>query len=33
MYVLAFLTLFLGIAIYGYDPSRGFTARKGGPAG
>ena len=27
VYVLAFLALFLGLAIYGYDPSRGFTAR------
>ena len=33
MYVLAFLALFLGLAIYGYDPSRGFTARRGGAAG
>ncbi len=32
IYVLAFLALFLGLAIYGYDPSRGFIARKGGPA-
>jgi ABC-2 type transport system permease protein len=27
-YVLVFLALFLGLAIYGYDPSRGFTARR-----
>ena len=33
MYVLVFLALFLGLAIYGYDPSRGFTARRGGAAG
>ena len=32
VYVLVFLALFLGLAIYGYDPSRGFVARKGGPA-
>jgi ABC-2 type transport system permease protein len=31
MYVLAFLAVFLGLAIYGYDPSRGFISRKVGP--
>ncbi len=31
MYVLAFLAVFLGLAIFGYDPSRGFISRKGGP--
>ncbi len=31
LYVLVSLALFLGIAIYGYDPSRGFVGRKGGP--
>jgi ABC-2 type transport system permease protein len=31
LYVLVSLALFLGIAIYGYDPSRGFVSRKGGP--
>ncbi len=30
--VLAALALFLGLAIYGYDPSKGFVARRGGPA-
>ena len=31
-YVLASLALFLGLAIYGYDPGRGLVARRGGPA-
>jgi ABC-2 type transport system permease protein len=31
--VLAFLFLFLAGAIYGYDPSRGVIARRGGPGG
>lgn len=30
--VLGALALFLGLAIYGYDPSKGFVARRGGPA-
>ncbi|NQV20452.1 MAG: ABC transporter permease, partial [Rhodospirillales bacterium] len=30
--VLGALVLFLGLAIYGYDPSKGFVARRGGPA-
>ena len=32
LYVTGALVLFLGLAIYGYDPSKGFVARKGGPA-
>lgn len=31
--VLAFLIVFLAGAIYGYDPSRGVIARRGGPGG
>jgi ABC-2 type transport system permease protein len=31
--VLAFLLVFLAGAIYGYDPSRGVIARRGGPGG
>jgi len=31
-YVLGALVVFLGLAIYGYDPSKGFVARRGGPA-
>jgi ABC-2 type transport system permease protein len=31
--VLAFLVVFLAGAIYGYDPSRGVIARRGGPGG
>ena len=31
--VLAYLFLFLAAAIYGYDPSRGIIARRGGPGG
>jgi ABC-2 type transport system permease protein len=31
--VLAFLFAFLAAAIYGYDPSRGIIARRGGPGG
>ena len=31
--VLVFLFLFLAGAIYGYDPSRGIIARRGGPGG
>jgi len=31
--VLAFLFVFLAAAIYGYDPSRGIIARRGGPGG
>ena len=31
--VLAYLFVFLGAAIYGYDPSRGIIARRGGPGG
>jgi ABC-2 type transport system permease protein len=31
-YVVAALAVFLGLAIYGYDPSKGFVARRGGPA-
>jgi ABC-2 type transport system permease protein len=30
-YVAAALVLFLGVAIYGYDPARGVIARRGGP--
>ena len=33
LYVLASLALFLGLAIYGYDPARGLIARRGEPAG
>ena len=31
--VVACLVLFLALAIYGYDPSRGIIARRGGPGG
>jgi ABC-2 type transport system permease protein len=31
--VLAYLVVFLAAAIYGYDPSRGIIARRGGPGG
>jgi ABC-2 type transport system permease protein len=31
--VLAYLAIFLAAAIYGYDPSRGIIARRGGPGG
>jgi ABC-2 type transport system permease protein len=31
--VLAYLFVFLAAAIYGYDPSRGIIARRGGPGG
>jgi ABC-2 type transport system permease protein len=31
--VTGFLILFLACAIYGYDPSRGVIARRGGPGG
>ena len=31
--VVACLALFLALAIYGYDPSRGIIARRGGPGG
>jgi ABC-2 type transport system permease protein len=31
--VVACTLLFMGLAIYGYDPSRGLIARRGGPAG
>ncbi|MGQ0665247.1 MAG: ABC transporter permease [Pseudomonadota bacterium] len=31
LWVTAFLALFLPLAIYGYDPSRGLLARRGGP--
>ena len=31
--VALFTTLFLGLAIYGYDPGRGLIARRGGPPG
>jgi len=30
---LAYLFVFLAAAIYGYDPSRGIIARRGGPGG
>ena len=33
LYVLASLALFLGLAVYGYDPGRGLIARRGEPAG
>jgi len=33
LWVAGFLVLFLGLAIYGYDPGRGLMARRGGPAG
>ena len=33
LWVVGFLLLFLGLAIYGYDPSRGIIARRGGPGG
>ena len=33
LWVLGFLLLFLALAIYGYDPSRGIIARRGGPGG
>jgi len=33
LYVLGALVLFLGAAIYGYDPARGFMARKQGTGG
>jgi len=33
LWVLGFLMLFLSLAIYGYDPSRGIIARRGGPGG
>jgi ABC-2 type transport system permease protein len=33
LYVLASLALFLGLAIYGYDPGRGLIARRGEPVG
>jgi len=33
LWVASFLALFLGLAIYGYDPGRGLMARRGGPAG
>lgn len=32
LYVLGCLVLFLGLAIYGYDPARGLIARRGAPA-
>lgn len=32
LYVLGCLIVFLGLAIYGYDPSRGLIARRGAPA-
>ncbi len=32
LYVTACLILFMGLAIYGYDPGRGMMARRGGPA-
>jgi len=31
--VVAYLFVFLALAIYGYDPSRGIIARRGGPGG
>ena len=31
--VLGFTVLFMGLAIYGYDPGRGMMARRGGPGG
>ena len=30
--VLACTVVFMGLAIYGYDPGRGLMARRGGPA-
>ena len=33
LYVLASLALFLGLAIYGYDPARSLIARRGAPTG
>ncbi len=32
LYVMACLVLFMGLAIYGYDPARGLVARRLGPA-
>ena len=32
LYVIACLVLFMGLAIYGYDPARGLVARRLGPA-
>ena len=32
LWVLGCLVLFLGLAIYGYDPARGLIARRGAPA-
>ncbi|MEX0760329.1 MAG: ABC transporter permease [Tistlia sp.] len=31
--VLGCAALFMALAVYGYDPARGMTARRGGPAG
>jgi ABC-2 type transport system permease protein len=31
-FVVAALAVFMGLAIYGYDPSTGFVGRRGGPA-
>ena len=31
--VIAFTAVFMGLAIYGYDPARGLIARRGGPGG
>ncbi len=31
-YLSVALVVFLGLAVYGYDPSKGFVARRGGPA-
>jgi ABC-2 type transport system permease protein len=31
--VIGCLAVFLALAIYGYDPSRGVIARRGGPGG
>ncbi len=33
MAVIAFTAVFMGLAIYGYDPGRGLIARRGGPGG
>ncbi len=33
LYTVAALAIFLGLAVYAYNPSRGFMSRKGGPEG
>ncbi len=33
LYTVAALAIFLGLAVYAYNPARGFMSRKGGPEG